>query len=157
MANGYGSLTTAASHLNLKADHSRARATTAGVSSSASSSSSSSAPSLGSLVLRARLRRTCFPLLEPFWSWSSCSSAAAAAAVHLKVRGVDCPAQDRTGQDRLLLFGCNMLTETSKCLALNPYPLRLELLAHVGYVITSPSFYGLIPTTLPYQAREAIS
>lgn len=63
-----------------------------------------------------------------FWSYSS-------AAVHRKVRGVKWTGQDRTWPEGYTEKEYTRTNNDSKqCLALNPHPLRLELLAHVGYV-----------------------
>jgi len=158
MANGYVAL--AAAPVARKAEEltTPARMAIAGASSSASSSSSSFPPSHGSLVPRARLGRmfvvgfyTFFPLSAWSWLWS-CSLSPPLLLLGSRSRsGLE---QDRTKWDRLGSYFSREETHTltriivQQCLALNPHPLRLELLAHVGYVFT------IISSFLPPSMRH---
>ena len=89
---------------------------------------------------------TFFPLSAWSWFWSFLVlvllAFAAAVVVGLEVEERTGTGQDKMGQARLLLFSgrnthTNKNSSYKQCLALNPHPLRLELLAHVGYVVTN--------------------
>jgi hypothetical protein len=100
---------------------------------------------------------TFFPLSAWSWFWSFLVlvllAFAAAVVVGLEVEERTGTGQDKMGQARLLLFSgrnthTNKNSSYKQCLALNPHPLRLELLAHVGYVFT------IISSFLPPSMRH---